>query len=208
MKYLRSFYLPLLLSMPLQSYKAFNLSSFNESGCSESSILTGDEQVCYLDTSDLFKVILVNVQKEKNTTALDLDTYEEAQLTSGLNLFPKIGTTYSEKTEPRRGSSSSKKKSTLVFRQEQSSRRGEASSSSGRSRATHPENVANFEKANIPIDPKKNPLRRPDNIQNWRWDKQRQCWKVVGERRIKMSNGKIITEKEWQRMLINNSRQA
>ena len=136
------------------------------------------------------------------------DNEYETYLASDLNLFPKIGATYSEKTEPRRGSSSSKRKSTLIFRQEHRSHRGQSSEPSGRSSVTHPENIAVFEQARIPIDPMKNPNRKPDKIQKWRWDNRKKCWQRVGPERIQLPNGKKITQQEWQSMLIHKSRQA
>ena len=210
MKCLQSLYVPILLTVPLQNYK---IADFNDINCLDSTVLTVDQESYNLIRCNLFRAIFIDTRSKEKDFVLDLENYDDnneydAQLTSDLNLFPKKGTTYSEKIEPKRGSSSSKKRSTLTFRKEQTSRKGEVSSASGRSSATHPENMANFEKAGIPIDPIKNPNKKPDSIQNWRWDRKKQCWIMIGEERIQLSNGKIITYSEWQRMLIHKSRQT
>lgn len=84
--------------------------------------------------------------------------------------------------------------------------KNEVYNSEGRSSATHPQNVADFQQAGIPIDPLHNPDRKPDNVQNWKWNRSKSKWIINGERRVKVGN-KIITEREWQSMLINNSGQ-
>lgn len=101
---------------------------------------------------------------------------------------------------------SSTERSTLVFRQETTSRRGQPSSHRGRSSATHGENVSQFEKAGIPIDPMRNKNRKPDSIQRWRWSRSQQKWVIDGERRVKAAD-KIVTEAQWQKILIHGSRQ-
>ncbi len=158
---LQAILLPILLGNPFQSQRLNISNTFNKSGQSDFSTILNDDQVFYSDNNHIMPVILV---KTKNDQTSELfsdqksypDEYEETeiQLTSNLkdNLFPKPGITYTEKTETKRGSSS-KQKSTLIFRQERKSKRGAASSPRGHSDARHPENVANFERAGIPIDP-------------------------------------------------------
>ncbi len=213
MKYLQSLCLPILFIIPISPNRTVSLDNSNEANCSESLILSEEMQVRFLNRGNLFNGMLINNQEQDDDSLLNLendiiDDEYETSLASDLNLFPKLGATYSEKTEPRRRGSSSKKKSTLIFRQEHNSHRGQSSAASGRSSVTHPENITIFEKARIPIDPMKNPNRKPDDIQRWKWDKKKQCWQRVGEERIRLPNGKIITQREWQSMLIHKSRQA
>ena len=87
-----------------------NLNCCNDTDSLESSILSADKTVHYLNSGNLFNVIFINNNKEENNLKdNNIDDEYDTQLISGLNLFPKIGTTYSEKTEPRRVGSSSKK---------------------------------------------------------------------------------------------------
>ena len=158
-----------------------------------------------LSINRLRHVILVNV----DGTQCDDDKNEENDvefIDLKDELFPKKGTIYKERVEPTRRSNTSKKTSVLSFRQEQISRRGQAGPSSGRSSATHPENVADFERVGIPIDPMKNPNKKPDNIQTWKWNRTKQVWEIVGERKVKVGN-KIMTEREWQTMILRYGKQ-
>lgn len=211
MQQLKAILLPILLGNPFLSQRLNISNTFNESGQSDFFTVLKDDQVFYSDNNHIMPVILVKTKNDQNSELFSdqksyPDEYEETeiQLTSNLkdNLFPKPGTTYTEKTETKRGSSS-KQKSTLIFRQERKSKRGEVSSPRGHSDATHPENVANFERAGIPINPMKNPNKKPDKIQDWVWSKSKKQW-THGERKVRVGN-KIITEKQWQKMLLNNS---
>lgn len=158
-----------------------------------------------LSINRLRHVILVNVDgtqcgddknEENDVEFIDLKD----------KFFTKKGTVYKEKVEPTRRSGISKKTSVLLFRQEQISSRGQTGPSSGRSNVTHPENVADFERAGIPIDPMKNLNKKPDDIQTWEWDRRSNSWVIVGERKVKVGN-KIMTEREWQTMILRYGKQ-
>nr|YP_009511645.1 hypothetical protein [Melanthalia intermedia]AXI97522.1 hypothetical protein [Melanthalia intermedia] len=71
--------------------------------------------------------------------------------------------------------------------------------------ASDPTNLRNFDKVGIPIDPMKDRRKKPDNHNNWRWNDSQKKWILHGEPKLKLSNGRVVTEKEWQRMLINRS---
>lgn len=202
MKKLHILLLPVFLCNPCQRYIRNSLNKYNIVDFYLQTIGNNLDRDYDVNRDILGRSIVINVNN--NHEELERDDVEFIDLKD--QLFPKVGTAYSEKTESR-GVNTSKKVSTLTFRKEQKTHRGGGSSSKGSSSTTHPENVANFEKAGIHIDPMKNPNKRPDGIQRWKWNRKKQEWMIVGERTVKVGN-KIITESEWQRMLTNHSSQV
>lgn len=206
MKLIQTILIPVMLSNSLKTCTGniFDENYFVDANVEE--VNYNNDRNLDLSINGLRHAILVNV----NGTQCDDDKNEENDIEFidlKDELFPKKGTIYKEKVEPTRRSNTSKKTSVLLFRQEQTIKRGQAGPSGGRSNATHPENVADFERAGIPIDPMKNPNKKPDNIQTWKWNRTKQVQEIVGERKVKVGN-KIITEREWQRMLIRHSGNA
>nr|AYR06194.1 hypothetical protein [Renouxia sp.] len=204
MKQLKTFLVPIILMNPFQAYR---INSFNEYDLRAFSLQSNFDKNSHSSGNNLIQAIRVNIHDTSEDQSLNNEN--DIDLISGIqdNLFPKPGSSYLEETDAR-GGSSSKKKSTLIFRQETKSSHGKEQSHRGASDPTHPENLQNFEKAGIPIDPMKDPRKKPDDYNSWHWSKSQKEWILQGERKIKLSNGKVITEKEWQRMLIHHSHQA
>ena len=201
----------ILLANPFNAYK---VNIFKVSDLTDFSLQSNFDENFHSNNNNLMPTILVNNDKipEAQTHDSQNDTDASGEhdtiLTSDIksNLFPKPGSSYSEKTE-RKSRGSSKKKSSLTFKQEITIRNGREKPPRGGSDPTDSENLRNFEKAGIPIDPMKNRNKKPDDYNEWHWDKKQKKWIIVGEPKIKLSNGKIIKQAEWRNMIINNSNQ-
>lgn len=150
-----------------------------------------------------------------NETALKIKTLEnnkklgtEIKLIGDIpdKIFKKTGTFFKEESKRK-----NERKQTihreLTFRQKIESKDGKEKKKDNASSALDGSNLENFEKMGIPIDPKKDKRKKPDDFNNWKWDTKEENWKLVGEPKIKLSNGTIITEKEWQKMLMYHTKQ-
>lgn len=150
----------IILARPFKFYKE---NIFKEYELTYLSLQSNFDENFNSNFNDLITAILINmdsIQKDQTPNAQnDIEAYGENDtlLTSDIkdNLFPKLSSSYSEKIE-RKSGGSSKKKSSLAFKKETSIRNGQEQTPRGASDPTDSENLRNFEKAGIPIDPMKN----------------------------------------------------
>lgn len=152
------------------------------------------------------KPILIKLGQNLVKESSDERDKESITLTSSFKdaLLPKAGSSYSEETRSR-GQDTSETTSTLIFRQKTRSSQGKKEESKGASSAIHPENIQNFKNAGIPINPMRDLTRKPDDYNKWSWDKKNQIWRLIGEPKMKLSNGKIINQSQWNDMIRSNS---
>lgn len=150
--------------------------------------------------------ILIELGNTLKKESFNEEDEDPINLTSSVKdtLFPKAGSSYSEETRSR-GQNKSKTTSTLIFRQETKSSQGKKEESKGASSSTHPENIQNFKKAGIPIDPIKDPTKKTDDYNKRSWDKRNKKWCLIGELKMKLPSGKIVTQSEWNDMIRNYS---
>ena len=47
----------------------------------------------------------------------------------------------------------------------------------------------------------KNCNRTPDNHNKWRWDKTKKKWTMIGKPQLKLYNGKVIFQSEWDKKI-------
>nr|UAD88332.1 hypothetical protein [Gracilaria tikvahiae] len=201
MKRIKTFLIPIILSNPFQVYSRNIIDEYSSINLN---VATNFEEIVHSRKNNLMQPILVNADKDY----VDIDEENDIQLTSGIkdNLFPKLGSSYREQTNSR-GKRHSQVESTLIFRQSTESKNGQKKPYKGSSSAIHPENLANFEKAGIPIDPMKDPRKKPDRHNKWCWDKEKKGWKLVSEHKILIEGtNKILTESEWNDMVRNSKK--
>nr|YP_010195705.1 hypothetical protein LK100_pgp145 [Crassiphycus birdiae]UAD83102.1 hypothetical protein [Crassiphycus birdiae] len=202
MKQIQTLLIPIILS---NSFQAYSRKIIDEHLPIYSNVLTSFEENVHLRQNYLMQVILVSPNKGPKKIQLKTKDYiyigqeNDIEFISNIkdNLFSKLGSSYTERTESR-GKKNSKIESTLIFRRRTKSRNGKKQSCKGSSSSTHPENLANFEKAGIPIDPMKDRRKKTDEHNTWEWDKEKERWKIVGELKMKIEGmDKVLTESEW-----------
>lgn len=179
--------IPIILSNPFHTYSRKILDIYHLN----TSIQTNLEDNLHLSSHSLGQFILVNTDQVLNNN--------NVEFTNNIKdtLFHKPGSSYTERTDSK-GKRKSNVESTLIFRQRTKSKNGKKESPKGASSATNPENLTNFEKAGIPIDPMRDPRQKPDLHNNWSWDKEKNRWVLVGEQQILIKHtDKVISESEW-----------
>nr|YP_009511649.1 hypothetical protein [Melanthalia intermedia]AXI97526.1 hypothetical protein [Melanthalia intermedia] len=209
MNILKTLFVSIILVNP---FKVCRISTFNKYDLTDFSLHSFDYDNLGLKSS-ITQTILVKTadhlenQLTNNDPENELQQDEEdTRLISNLKdkVFPKDGSSYSERRKA--GSSSSKIVRELNFRSTtKEDKHGKEKPTHGASDPTNPTNLRNFDKVGIPIDPMKDRRKKPDNHNNWRWNDGQKKWILHGEPKLKLSNGRVVTEKEWQRMLINRS---
>ena len=179
MKQIEKFIILILLVNPFQTHKT---NMFNEYDLIGFYLQINCGENFYSNSDDVKPAIRVNTNDIPKDQSLDdennIDAYdEETRLASNIkdNLFLKPGSSYSEKADAR-GRHDSKTNSTLIFRQKTKSSGGKKQPYKGTSDPTHPANLQNFEKVGIPIDPMKDPRKKTDDYNNWRWSTSQTKW--------------------------------
>nr|YP_009296216.1 hypothetical protein Sebd_064 [Sebdenia flabellata]AOM65151.1 hypothetical protein Sebd_064 [Sebdenia flabellata] len=112
---------------------------------------------------------------------------------------------YFEEKSKRKSERKSTTSSELTFRQQTDTVDGKKRDHRGASDPQDPQNLEKFEKAGIPIDKIKDPRKTPDSHNQWKWDKSKKQWILIGELKIKLPTGKIVTESEWNDIIRDHS---
>nr|YP_009346905.1 hypothetical protein [Gracilaria firma]APR74440.1 hypothetical protein [Gracilaria firma] len=180
--------IPIILSNPFHTYsrKIIDTCYLNTS-----SLQANLEDNLHLNSNDLMSFVLVNAHQDLNDNNIEFTNNIKN------TLFHKPGSSYTERTDSK-GKRKSNIESTLVFRQKTKSNNGRKEVPKGASSAINPENLANFEKAGIPIDPIRDPRQKPDSHNSWSWHKEENRWILVGEQKMLIRHtSKVISESEW-----------
>nr|YP_009488742.1 hypothetical protein Grafi_p172 [Grateloupia filicina]AWD77334.1 hypothetical protein Grafi_p172 [Grateloupia filicina] len=153
-------------------------------------------------------VILINsFQHTDRSYSIDNDPCDKnIKLTGDVpdKVFKKPGAYFEEKSK-RKSKRRSTTSSELTFRQQTDTVDGKKRDHTGASDPQDPQNLEKFEKAGIPIDKMKDPRQKPDSHNKWKWDKDQKQWTLIGQLKIKLSTGKIITESEWNDTIRDHS---
>nr|AAC04753.1 ORF2 [Agarophyton chilense] len=168
--------IPIILSNSFHTYSRKILDTYHLNA----SIQTYLEDNLHLRSNNLGQFISVNTYQVLNDN--DIEFTNNIKDT----LFHKPGSSYTERTDSK-GKRKSNVESTLIFRQRTKSKNGKKVSPEGASSATNPENLTNFEKAGIPLDPMRDPRQKPDLHNNLSWDKPKNRWVLLGEQKYWLS---------------------
>nr|YP_010196775.1 hypothetical protein LKZ11_pgp104 [Gracilaria cliftonii]UAD84579.1 hypothetical protein [Gracilaria cliftonii] len=192
MKKLHAIIIPIILSNPFHVYSK---RIFDECFLATSNLQTDLKRDLCLSNNNLMQPILINIDQNLNDDNIEFINNIKDQL------FHKPGSSYIEKTNYK-GRKNSNVETTLTFRQKTKSKNGEKQSPKGSSNATNPENLENFEKAGISIDPMRDSRQKPHSHNSWRWDKDKDRWVLVGQPKILVKDtGKVLSESEWNHIV-------